>query len=363
MINVKPKEGPVGQALRVIETNDRPSLALELPPSTTFEQWVMVGRQLCLGQQAVNWHIGDWWVFGDRRYGERAKAAAEGIFGLEFGSLANLGTVSRAFETSRRHEVLTFTHHAEVASLPVEEADALLARAERDRLSTRDLRREVQAIKAVNENVAGESPADVEKPQKAPAQPLDQRELIAAYETVIEFADALRQHRELTRRENDLVSVAMAYVQEAHSDRRPCPEDFDIIFVEQGRVECENWYGASRITVNRWLIESGKRRLIELRAAFVRHQRETQPQPKPASVPVLDGRQVEPGILHLAADFLRTPRGGGWAVSSTGQGDWWVGQTRRSPADMVDLAAKKGFDLEGAEALLHSQDYLIGQLG
>lgn len=355
----------MGNALRVIEQGDTLSLTLELPPTTTFEQWVMVGRELCLGQQAVNWHIGDWWIFGDRRYGERAKAAAEGIFGLEFGSLANLGTVSRAFDTSRRHEVLSFTHHQEVASLPAEEADALLERAERDRLSTRDLRREVQAIKAVNENTAsrGRDVIDVVAQPKAPAQPLDQRELIVAYEMVIELADALRQHRDLTRRENDMLSVAMSYLEEANAERRPRPADFEVIFVEQGRVECEAWYGASRITVNRWLIEAGKRRLIELRAAFVKHQRNVAPKPKECDPPAAEGRPVPAEVARLAADFLRIPRNGGWLISATGEGDWWVGQTRRSTADMVDLATKKGFDLTTAEASSRERDYLMGQLG
>jgi hypothetical protein len=34
-------------------------------------------------------------------------------------------SVSRAFETSRRREDLSFKHHAEVAALPPDEADAL----------------------------------------------------------------------------------------------------------------------------------------------------------------------------------------------------------------------------------------------
>jgi len=32
----------------------------------------------------------------------------------------------RKFETSRRREILTFAHHAEVAALPPDEADAFL---------------------------------------------------------------------------------------------------------------------------------------------------------------------------------------------------------------------------------------------
>jgi hypothetical protein len=34
--------------------------------------------------------------------------------------------VAKAFETSRRREVLSFNHHEEVAALPPDEADALL---------------------------------------------------------------------------------------------------------------------------------------------------------------------------------------------------------------------------------------------
>lgn len=60
----------------------------------------------------------------------RAKAAAEGQFGQrEFQALADCAMVSRKFETSRRREVLSFTHHAEVAALPSAEADALLDQA------------------------------------------------------------------------------------------------------------------------------------------------------------------------------------------------------------------------------------------
>jgi hypothetical protein len=50
------------------------------------------------------------------------------------------GSVCRAFETSRRLEHLSFAHHAEVAALPPEEADALLGTASRDELPCSKLR-------------------------------------------------------------------------------------------------------------------------------------------------------------------------------------------------------------------------------
>lgn len=132
-------------AMMTIETMSKPGLSLDIPKNQTFDQWVEMGRSLAEGQRVINWWIGDWWAAGSHRYGERAKAAAEGIFGREFGSLANAASVCRSFESSRRREALTFTHHLEVAALPPKEADALLDKAEKANLSTRDLR--VEAMK------------------------------------------------------------------------------------------------------------------------------------------------------------------------------------------------------------------------
>jgi hypothetical protein len=105
---------------------------------------VALGRKLAISSQVINWYIGDWWAAGQHRYGARAKAAAEGIFDKEFQAVADIASVCRAFESSRRREVLSFTHHREVAALPPEQADRLLTRAEDERLSTRELRREVR---------------------------------------------------------------------------------------------------------------------------------------------------------------------------------------------------------------------------
>lgn len=127
-------------AMMTIETMGKPGLALEIPQDQTFDQWVEMGRNLCEGQRVVSWWIGDWWAAGNHRYGERAKAAAEGIFGREFKTLANAASVCRAFETSRRREHLSFAHHAEVASLPPKDADALLDKAEAGLLNRSTIR-------------------------------------------------------------------------------------------------------------------------------------------------------------------------------------------------------------------------------
>ncbi len=125
---------------------EQSALALDLPKGQTFEEWLSAGEQLASANKVLNWWIGDWWAAGSHRYGERAKAAAEGIFGREFQSLRNVASVCRSFETSRRRDTLSFGHHEAVASLDPAKADELLDRAERDSWSVRDIRAEASAF-------------------------------------------------------------------------------------------------------------------------------------------------------------------------------------------------------------------------
>lgn len=139
---------------------------------------------------------------------------------------------------------------------------------------------------------------------------------------------------------------------------RRCPDDFDVIFVEIGRLDCENWYRASRRTINRWLEERGKSRLIDLRAAYVRHQRNQAAKGKVAPKrvePVNDNRSIDPDLARLAADYLRIVRNGGWRISQAQAGDWRVGLNVRSAAELVALAERKGFDVAGANLQLRAQ--------
>lgn len=161
---------------------------------------------------------------------------------------------------------------------------------------------------------------------------------------------------------------------------RQRPDDFEVIFVEQGRVGCEPWYRARRDTVTRWMREcdverfaAGLPMLIAARAAFVAHQRSQgnwitrqtplvtrRDIPKPArSQPIRDRRKVSFTLARHAAQYLRIVRHGGFIVSPTPQGDWWVGSRRLSAGQMLELARSKGFD----ERALTMQDHVGLQLG
>lgn len=64
------------------------------------------------------WAIGDWWAFGEHRYGERAAVVqSEDWEGPAFGTCMNAATVCRAFQTSSRDEVLSFRMHQAIAPI------------------------------------------------------------------------------------------------------------------------------------------------------------------------------------------------------------------------------------------------------
>ena len=95
------------------------SCGLLLPPDLTLEDWAAVGLALGRQQHALQWRIGDWWNHPRHAYGDRlAVVTGDDWTGPAYSTCANAGSVCRKFESSRRREVLTFTHHAEVAHLP-----------------------------------------------------------------------------------------------------------------------------------------------------------------------------------------------------------------------------------------------------
>lgn len=116
--------------------------ALLITSDMTFDEWADLGDRLERMSEGVMWWVGDWWRSG-QRYGERAKHAAESGR-WSFGTYMNAGYVAAQFETSRRREVLSWTHHQTVAALPETVADDLLDQAEANHWSDRDLRKQVR---------------------------------------------------------------------------------------------------------------------------------------------------------------------------------------------------------------------------
>jgi len=118
-------------------TSWSPVTDLELPA------WAEAGRRLGAIGRGVGWWIGDWLYYGNCRFGERY-ARAKQITGYDVQTLMNMTYVASRFDASRRRELLSFSHHAELAALDRESQDRWLERAEAKRLSVRCLREELR---------------------------------------------------------------------------------------------------------------------------------------------------------------------------------------------------------------------------
>jgi 16S rRNA G966 N2-methylase RsmD len=93
--------------------------------------------------RSVMWWIGDWWRYGDHEYGDRAAQALDQDT-FSYQTFMDAGWVSGRVETSRRREVLSWSHHREVAALEPAEQDEWLDRAESEGWSRNELRREIR---------------------------------------------------------------------------------------------------------------------------------------------------------------------------------------------------------------------------
>jgi hypothetical protein len=95
---------------------------------------------------SLNWIIGDWLNYGERKYGEMYAQAIEWT-GHKIDRLQVAKWVSGAVKCSMRIEHLSFTHHRYVAHLPDAEQRKWLAAAVANEWSSREL---LQALDRAN---------------------------------------------------------------------------------------------------------------------------------------------------------------------------------------------------------------------
>lgn len=134
-----------------------------------YRDWVFEGRRIGAMGRGSPWWVGDWILFGAARWGERYAEAVK-ITGYDVKSLRNMRYVASRFDLSLRRDTLSWSHHALLAGLELEEREHWLARAIADKLSVEDLRVELRAArrggyaqsKAVEEEPASASEETVQ---------------------------------------------------------------------------------------------------------------------------------------------------------------------------------------------------------
>lgn len=149
--------GDADAARQAAGVEERAALNVAWVPGRRLEhpEWVGWGRRLGTMSRVSNWWVGDWLQYGAARWGEKYTEAAR-ITGYDVKTLRNIAYVAKQFDSSRRRDNLTWTHHAEVAALPSEQQDEWLDRAVILRLSPGDLRLELRASQRPPKASAGE---------------------------------------------------------------------------------------------------------------------------------------------------------------------------------------------------------------
>lgn len=116
------------------------------PRSTLdFEEWIAIGNTLQQVGASLNWWIGDWLNYGERKWGEMYAQAVE-TTGWDYQRLRDAKWVTSRVQLSLRKDNLTWTHHKEVAHLEPEEQAAWLNRALAHGWGTRQLREEIRGL-------------------------------------------------------------------------------------------------------------------------------------------------------------------------------------------------------------------------
>ena len=95
-------------------------------PNLTKEEWEKAGHTIAEMDSRWQWYIGDWLLAGEAGgYVERGKhKEACALFGIAYQTAKDTAYVCKSIERSRRRDLLTFTHHREVANR--KDADELL---------------------------------------------------------------------------------------------------------------------------------------------------------------------------------------------------------------------------------------------
>lgn len=126
---------------------ERTETALVLPEGLPETAWRSIGEELGRNHRASAWHIGDWINYGENAgYVSPEKYdLAVSVIGMTRSNLQNIATITRAFPSSSRDELLTFRHYRAVAALPAGEQKAVLARAAKQGLSAAKLSEETRS--------------------------------------------------------------------------------------------------------------------------------------------------------------------------------------------------------------------------
>jgi N6-adenosine-specific RNA methylase IME4 len=108
----------------------------------TKDEWMDGFNSLKKIEGCIQFWIGDFLAYRNQKWGMYDDIAEE--TGYDKGTLKNIVSVTKAIESSRRNDDLSFSHHTEVASLTPEKQTEFLNKAVEEKMSVRELREEIR---------------------------------------------------------------------------------------------------------------------------------------------------------------------------------------------------------------------------
>lgn len=132
------------------------STALAIDRELPLEKYTALGALLGKVGTAVKFWVGDFLVYGEKVYGEEAAQASEALNLSEDGR-AECFRVSLAISPACRRPGLSWWHHRQVSAkwISPQQRDELLDRAEREKLTTRELEAIVRDLRALGSDSRG----------------------------------------------------------------------------------------------------------------------------------------------------------------------------------------------------------------
>lgn len=162
-----------------------------LPEGLNLGEWLAIGETLQRMERSVKWWLGDWWNYGEHRYGEMASQASKDAIldatGYTYSTVRQAGWVASKFELDTRVSNVPWSHHREVADLPPEDANELLTEVFTEGLTVLEVKeraKERKTANAVEAALAQPAPDPLWVPRNVRIQAGDARELPLTDESV-----------------------------------------------------------------------------------------------------------------------------------------------------------------------------------
>jgi site-specific DNA-methyltransferase (adenine-specific) len=96
------------------------STGLQITGEPTYDEWAAVGETLKFLESSIQFALGDWLRYGERKWGEKYAQVSEET-GRSEGTLRNYVSVANSVDLSLRNDKLTFDHHRFVAPLRLQD--------------------------------------------------------------------------------------------------------------------------------------------------------------------------------------------------------------------------------------------------